>query len=141
MSPSLSAGAVAGITVGGIVGLGLVVAVLWFSWRRRRRSRQKESEAPVAEHLAPEKDGLRAHETCEGGELSWSERKEMPGDDSRTELDGDSTWKKRHEMPSPMDTPQLMSRPVYEMAGDMGVQELAGTWADGDQATLYTRGM
>lgn len=137
-SSGLWAGATAGIVVGVVVGLAVVLAGIWFLWWRKRRSQRKVNEMPVVEHYQPEKDDLAGAATSE---LPSEERKEMPGDDSRTEVDGVSSNKGHHELLSPMDTPQLMSSPVYEMEGDTGRQELDGTLADRDKARLYTHGM
>lgn len=44
---SLSAGAIAGIVIGALAGVGLVVAAVWFLWRRRRRQQGQGSYDPV----------------------------------------------------------------------------------------------
>lgn len=44
---SLSAGAIAGIVIGALAGVGLVVAAAWFLWRRRRRQQGQGSYDPV----------------------------------------------------------------------------------------------
>lgn len=136
-SSGLSAGAIAGIVVGVVLGLAIVLAVTWFFWWHKR-SQRKDSEVPVPEHYRPEKAGAASDKTSE---LPSEERKEMPGNESRTELDGDESKKDRHELQGPVETAQLMSAPVYEMPGDTGRQELEGSLADQDKARLYTHGM
>ncbi|KAK4443055.1 aspartic peptidase domain-containing protein [Podospora aff. communis PSN243] len=56
----LSGGAIAGIVIGVLAGLGLMGAGLWFLWRRRRQAREKEAE-PSELHTG----GLHRHKKKE----------------------------------------------------------------------------
>ena len=97
---SLSGGAIAGIVIGALVGVAIVLGALWFFWFRKRRAGKNAEKAGDAEHPPPAysadaKVAAGPHEQTPLTELSSQEaevRPELPThkSDPRVELAGDA---------------------------------------------------
>lgn len=102
---SLSGGAIAGIVIGVLAALGIVLGALWFFWFRKRRAARKERANGVDDHPPPAytadakvAEAPNAQEHTPLTELSGQDsqiRPELPTQKSgpRVELAGDAMYK------------------------------------------------
>ena len=94
----MSGGAIAGIAVGALVGIVLVIAAVWLLFKRRGRARgqtQPDHTASVAEKRDPDGGLYEAPDTWRPHEAPVTVRHEVHAVDKPAEIGGSGV---RHEM-------------------------------------------
>lgn len=100
-SSSLSGGAIAGIVIGVLAAVGIVLGALWFFWFRKRRAARRANDLGDADHPPP------AYTANAKTAEAPSENEQMP----LTELSGQES-QLRPELPTQKSAPRV------ELAGD-----------------------
>jgi hypothetical protein len=110
-SKGLSGGAIAGIVVGAVVGVGAIVAVVWFCWLRKRRAkRQSAVIAPPPPTYPDDKPQYVEVDPLAPAEI----------DDGRALQEMDSTEAYRSELPA------ATSKDPVELAGSALFEQVKG---------------